>query len=152
MNPRYFPESLEWRMGPLVWLRLRGGRLKILYNLEKWKISVFPYSITRPNCSKSEKIILQLQKWREFVFLKNFSCNMKSPLSMKERNKTGIFRFFALFSKIWKIGNEYRAKKIRECFFSFIESASFSLTTILYGNIHKRISEYNIFYYIYWLF
>ena len=42
-------------------------------------------------------------KRKESVFLKDFSCDIKSPSSTKERNKTGIFRFFALFSKMWKI-------------------------------------------------
>ena len=42
-------------------------------------------------------------KKKKIVFSKDFHCNIKSPLSMKERNKIGIFRFFSCFSKIWKI-------------------------------------------------
>ena len=33
---------------------------------------------------------------------------------MKEITETGIFRFFNLFSKIWKIGNKYNASKRAE--------------------------------------
>ena len=39
---------------------------------------------------------------------------MKSPSSTKEIKKTGIFRFFNLFSKIWKIKERYRANKMGE--------------------------------------
>ena len=35
--------------------------------------------------------------------MKDFSCNIKSPSFTNKRNETEIFRFFALFSKIWKI-------------------------------------------------
>ena len=41
---------------------------------------------------------------------------MKSLLSIKEWNETGMLRirFFALFSKIWKIDKIQRADKIEE--------------------------------------
>ena len=33
---------------------------------------------------------------------------------MNEREEIGIFRFFKQFSKIWKIGERYKADRIRE--------------------------------------
>jgi len=39
---------------------------------------------------------------------------MKSPSSIKEMTETWIFRFFNLFSKMWKIGNRYNANRIGE--------------------------------------
>ena len=40
---------------------------------------------------------------------------MKRPLSTNKRKETGIFRFFfRQFSKIWKIGERYKADKIGE--------------------------------------
>ena len=38
----------------------------------------------------------------------------KSPPSIKEIKETGIFRLLNLFSKIWKIGERYRADKMGE--------------------------------------
>ena len=38
----------------------------------------------------------------------------KSPPSIKKIKETGIFRLFNLFSKIWKIGERYRADKMGE--------------------------------------
>jgi len=37
---------------------------------------------------------------KSICFLKDFSYKIKRPLSIKERNKIGILRFFVLFSKI----------------------------------------------------
>ena len=39
---------------------------------------------------------------------------MKSILSIKEMTETGIFRFFNIFSKIWKTGDKYNADRIGE--------------------------------------
>ena len=39
---------------------------------------------------------------------------MNSPSSTKEITEIGIFRFFNLFSKIWKTDNKYNANKIGE--------------------------------------
>ena len=39
---------------------------------------------------------------------------MNRPLSTKERKETGIFRFFILFSKMWKIGAMKRADRMGE--------------------------------------
>ena len=39
---------------------------------------------------------------------------MKRPLSTKERIKTEIFRFFSHFSKIWRIRERYKVKRIGE--------------------------------------
>ena len=39
---------------------------------------------------------------------------MKRLLSIKEKVETGIFRFFNCFSKIWKIGERYKAERIEE--------------------------------------
>ena len=39
---------------------------------------------------------------------------IKSSLSIKEITEIGIFRFFNLFSKIWKTGYRYKANKMRE--------------------------------------
>ena len=44
----------------------------------------------------------------------DLSCEIKSPSSTKERVEIGIFRFFSQFSKIWNIGEIYKAEKIRE--------------------------------------
>jgi len=43
-----------------------------------------------------------------FDFFTNFSYDTKRPLSI---NETGIFRFLALFLKIWKIREIYKANK-----------------------------------------
>ena len=37
---------------------------------------------------------------------------MKRPSSTKEMIEIGIFRFFSLFSKIWKTGKRYNTNKI----------------------------------------
>ena len=39
---------------------------------------------------------------------------IKSPSSTKERMEIGIFRFFILFSKIWRIGARYKVERIEE--------------------------------------
>ena len=47
-------------------------------------------------------------------FSKDFSWERKSPLSTNKRNKIGILRLFDIFSKMWKMGERWRAKKIEE--------------------------------------
>jgi len=42
-------------------------------------------------------------KRRAFVFSKDFSCKIKSPLSIKKRNKIGILRFFDFFFQKYEI-------------------------------------------------
>ena len=39
---------------------------------------------------------------------------MKSSSFIKEMTETWIFRFFNIFSKMWKIGNRYNANRIGE--------------------------------------
>ena len=39
---------------------------------------------------------------------------MKSSLSTKEIKETGIFKFFDLFLKIWRIGKRYKADNMGE--------------------------------------
>ena len=58
INPRYHQVSLGWRIGPLTWLRSNGGGSKIPYDLEKWKISVFPCLTMSPNYSNRKDITL----------------------------------------------------------------------------------------------
>jgi len=50
-----------------------------------------------------QNYIVTTKKMRIF-FSNDFSWDIKSPSSTNKRNKTGIFKFFAFFSKIWKIG------------------------------------------------
>jgi len=49
-----------------------------------------------------------------FVLSKDFSWEIKSPLSTNQRKNIGIFKFFALLSNIWKIGEMKRADKIED--------------------------------------
>jgi len=44
--------------------------------------------------------------------LRDFSWEIKRLLSINEMKEIGIFRFFSLFSKIWKIEEKYKANKI----------------------------------------
>ena len=44
--------------------------------------------------------------------VKDLSWEIKSLSSTKEITEIGIFRFFTLFSKIWKIGERYKANKM----------------------------------------
>ena len=92
--------------------RSREGGLKALCDLEKWKTSVFLCSITSLNCFKRRDIIQQLQKRFEFKMWKNLFWEMKRPSSTKEMTEIEIFRFFNLFSRIWKTDNKYKADKI----------------------------------------
>ena len=46
--------------------------------------------------------------------MNDFSWEMNNPLFTKERNKTRMFKFFILFSKIWKIEVIRMADKTRE--------------------------------------
>ena len=41
-------------------------------------------------------------------------CTISSLLSTKESVEIGIFRFFNCFSKMWKIGEKYKAERIGE--------------------------------------
>ena len=50
----------------------------------------------------------------ELETIKDLSCAIKSLSFTKERMKTGIFRFFSYFSKIWKRGERYKVKRIGE--------------------------------------
>ena len=113
MNPRYFQMTFGLRMGPLKWLRSSGAGWR---GHAIWKNNTLDFlcSMTSLNCSSKKEIILWLQKRDEFVFSKDFSWEIKSSSSTKERNETGIFRFFALFSKIWKIREKYNAERIGE--------------------------------------
>ena len=47
-------------------------------------------------------------------FFKRFFWEMKSPLSTNRRKEIGIFRFFVLFSKMWKRGERYKVERIGE--------------------------------------
>ena len=49
---------------------------------------------------------------------------MKSLLSTNKRKETGIFRFFILFSKVWKIGVIKRADKMGDSTNSWPASTS----------------------------
>jgi len=53
--------------------------------------------------------------WIHF-FSRDFSWEIKSLLSMNKKNKMGIFKFFTLFSKIWKI------KMKQNCFIQIVFS------------------------------
>ena len=106
MNPRYFQEFLEVRIGPPKDDKLRGGELKELCDLEN--------STTRPNLSRRLVITLQLQKRWELETSNDLFWEIKSPSSTKEMIETGILRFFRCFSKINRKGERYKADKIRE--------------------------------------
>jgi len=47
---------------------------------------------------KQNDVVATIKKG--FVFSKDFSCEMRSLLSTKEKNETKILRFFNIFSKI----------------------------------------------------
>ena len=51
-----------------------------------------------------------------FDLSKDFSCEIKRPLSTKDRNETAKFwkRFFGLFWKMWKMGAIYKVDKLRK--------------------------------------
>ena len=44
--------------------------------------------------------------------MKDFSYDIKSPLSTNNRNEIGNFRFLTCFSKMWKIEDKQRAEKM----------------------------------------
>ena len=50
----------------------------------------------------------------EFETTKDLFWEMKRPLFTKEIMEIGIFRFFNLFSRIWKTGKRYNTDKIGE--------------------------------------
>jgi len=58
MNPRYLQESLGYKIGPLIDKISRGGELKVLCNLVKWKNLVFEYFTRRPNCKRRLEVTL----------------------------------------------------------------------------------------------
>jgi len=58
INLRYCQVFLGQRIGPPRIVRSKEEGLGTPCDLEKWKISVFPYSIISPNCSKRDKITL----------------------------------------------------------------------------------------------
>ena len=49
MKPQYCKIVFRDNTGPLIKERSREGELKIPWDLEKWKTSVFPCSITSSN-------------------------------------------------------------------------------------------------------
>jgi len=53
MNPRYFHELLGQRIGPSIDERSRGGELNVPWDLLKWNVSVFKYSMLSPNLMRS---------------------------------------------------------------------------------------------------
>jgi len=58
MKPRYLQVYLGRSKGPLIKDRSSGGGLKAPRALEKWKTSVLPCSIMRPNFERREDMIL----------------------------------------------------------------------------------------------
>ena len=58
MNPRYLQESLGYKIGSLMNKISRGGELKVLYDLVKWKNLVFEYFTKRPNCERRLEVTL----------------------------------------------------------------------------------------------
>ena len=57
------------------------------------------FSVFDNEFKKRRNNIIATEK-KSICFLKDFSYKIKRPLSIKERNKIGILRFFVLFSKI----------------------------------------------------
>ena len=106
MKPRYLHVSLGGRMGPPREDRSRGGGLNASWDLEKWKMSVFPCSTMRPHFVSNDMIILQQQKWLALECEIDLFWEMKSPLSIKEIMEMGIFRIFKWFSKERKTGDK----------------------------------------------
>ena len=53
MNPKYFQVSLGCKNRPPIGDKSRGGGLKGLWDLLKWKTSVFECSMTRPKLSSN---------------------------------------------------------------------------------------------------
>ena len=58
MKPRYFQVGLGSKIGSPRDMRSNGGRLKALYDLEKWKISVLLCFMTRLNFVRRDGMIL----------------------------------------------------------------------------------------------
>ena len=58
IKPKYFQVYLKQRIGFPRGVRLREDILKGPQDLEKWKTSDFSCLITRPHCSRRDKIIL----------------------------------------------------------------------------------------------
>ena len=58
MKPRYLQIFLGYKIGLLIGERFREGGLKALYNLEKWKTSVFECSARRPNLERRLEVTL----------------------------------------------------------------------------------------------
>ena len=68
----------------------------------------------KPNFLRREEIILWLQKMFVFGTTRDLFWEIKRLLFTKERMEIGIFRFLILFSKIWRIGERYKAERIGE--------------------------------------
>jgi len=58
MKPRYLQISLGYKIRLLIGEKSRGGGLKALCNLEKWKTSVFKCSARRPNLERRLEVTL----------------------------------------------------------------------------------------------
>ena len=58
MKSKYLYISLESRTEPPMEDKSREGELNALWDLEKWNMSVFPYSTTRLYFKSKDKIIL----------------------------------------------------------------------------------------------
>lgn len=69
ISPKVF--RMENETTDLTKIQMWG--LKVLYDLEKWKNSVFSYSTMSPNYSRRDNIILQLQNNLVFEMSKDFS-------------------------------------------------------------------------------
>ena len=112
MKPRYFQVSLGCKVGPPIGNRSRGRRLKIPYDLLKWKISVFTCLMMRPKLSRSLESTLLLQKRYALGMSKDLFCAMIRLSSTNKRMEIGVFRFLRCFSRIYKNGVRYKADKI----------------------------------------
>jgi len=58
IKPRYLQVSLGRSTGPPIGDKSSGGGLNALWALEKWKMSVLPCSIIRPNFERREDMML----------------------------------------------------------------------------------------------
>ena len=58
IKPKYLHVSLGSRTEPPMEDKSRGGGLNAPWDLEKWKMSVFPYSTTKPHFKSKDKIML----------------------------------------------------------------------------------------------
>jgi len=72
--------------------------------------------------------------------LKNLSWEIKRPLSTNKMTEIGIFRFFNLFSKIWKIKERYRIDEMGDN----AKSYPISMSTLKIGK-EKLFQRYFVF-------